>query len=575
MSDPNAPSPAAAECASHPSQTTAGPAMDLRRLAAARLRNAPDSGAGPLDAASALALIHELHVHRIELEIQNEELRRIQEELEVSRRRYVDLYDLAPVGYVTLGGSGLIRESNLAAATLLGVTRGALIDQPLARFIHFEDQDTLYRCRYRLFETGERQTCELRLRRPDGTQIWAGLEAGPETGPGAGEPAGAGGQAPWRLTLSDIDERKRVEEERREEARHKDLFIATLGHELRNPLAPIRGVADILRLTPTLDVEQIRHLAAILGRQSAHLTRLVDDVLDVASVRRGTIALVRQPFDLRLAADCAAEQVRPLLDERRQRLDLVLPDTPVIVDGDRVRLAQAIVNLLRNASEFSPPGAPVSLSLESADGLALIRVQDLGAGIDPRALPRLFEPGSSPRPGAGGLGLGLALVKGLAQLHGGGVEARSPGPRRGSTFVLHLPLSSAALASAGPVRMIPPARSVLVVDDDPDVAQSCALLLRVLGQRVHTAPDGPAALEAAARLCPDLILLDLGLPGMDGVELAQRLRATAAGRAARLVAVTGYDQESDRARTQAAGCDEHLLKPLGEEALLDALSRCP
>jgi CheY-like chemotaxis protein len=222
----------------------------------------------------------------------------------------------------------------------------------------------------------------------------------------------------------------------------------------------------------------------------------------------------------------------------------------------------------------------VALALESAGGMALIRVEDRGAGIEPRMLPRLYDPfvqaEQTPERPAGGLGMGLPLVKGIAELHGGTVEGASPGLGGGSVFALRLPLSQALVpAPPEPTRAPPAARQVLVVEDNPDVANALALLLRVLGQRVHTVADGPAALEAAERLRPDLILLDLGLPGMDGFEVAHRLRKSAHGRTARLVAVTGYGQESDALRARAAGFDAHVPKPMGKEDLLEALSRCP
>ena len=430
-----------------PAEPATGPPEDapqaLRRLAEERVQAFRAQRTESVPPSQTDRLLAELQIHQIELEMQNEELRRTQEALEVSRARYFDLYDLAPMGYVALAERGLIGEANLAAATLLGATRGALVGQPLSHFVHPEDQDIFYLCRQRLFETGERQTCELRLRRMDGESFWAGLEAS------LGQ-YGETGNRHWRVILSDIGTRKRAEEARYEEDRCKDRFIALLGHELRNPLAPIRSVSEILRLAPTLDVAQIQRLSEILGRQVSHLARLVDDVLDVARIRRGTVALDAQPCDLREAAECAVEQVRPLLAQRRQRLDTTLPGTPVVVNGDPIRLAQAIVNLLRNASQSSREESLISMTLESADGKATVRIQDRGIGIDPQLLPRLFDPfvraGQSPESANGGLGLGLALVKGLMDLHGGTVEAQSAGPGQGSAFILRLSLLPAPSA---------------------------------------------------------------------------------------------------------------------------------
>ena len=550
---------------------SSGPADALRRQALERLGgSALPRHDPPAAAADAERLLAELRIHQIELEMQNEELRRAQEALELSRARYFDLYDLAPVGYVNLSERGLIREANLAAATLLGVARGALIGQPLSRFVLPEDQDILYRCRQRLFATHQPQCGELRLRRSDGEPGWVSLDANLGADD-SGEPC-------WRLTLGDIGERKRAEAALAEENRSKDRFIAVLGHELRNPLAPIRHVAEILRLDPTIDADKLRRLTEILSRQAAHLARLVDDVLDIARIRSGSIRLARQSCDLRQIVACATEQAAPILQPHGQRLEMRLPDRPVVVDGDPLRLAQAIVNLLRNASQFSPPQSPVYLTLESCGDRAVVEIRDVGVGIAPQMLPRLFAPFvQTESPPAGGLGLGLALVKGLIELHGGEAQAQSPGPGGGSVFALRLPLARGPAASVAlaPVQTAPSAHRILLVEDHPDVAEACAILLRLLGQQVETAASGPAALEAAERLCPDLILLDLGLPGMDGFEVARRLRSTPCGRSARLVALTGYGQPADRARSRAAGFDEHLVKPLGREALVDALSRCP
>jgi PAS domain S-box-containing protein len=525
-------------------------------------------------------LLQDLNVHQIELEMQNEELRRTQEALEVSRARYFELYDLAPIGYVTITERGLIQEANLAAATLLGQPRGTLVERPLSGFILPEDQDSFYRCRQRVFATGDWQSCELRLRRPGGEPFPIRLEfaLGKER---------ESELTHCLITLNDLGERKRTEAARlaeavqREENQRKDCFLAMLGHELRNPLAPIRHIAEILRLAPSHEPGQIAQVARILARQVDHLTRLVDDLLDVASINRGALRISKRPCDLREAVEQAAEQVRSFLDERQQRLELTLPATPLILDGDPLRLSQIVVNLLRNASQFSLPEALIALTLESVDGAAVLRVRDWGKGLTPSQSSRIFEPfvqaEQTSERRQGGLGLGLALIKGLAELHGGSVAVASPGLAQGSTFTLRLPQSSMPLAPALPDSepKLPTARRILIVDDNPDVLTGCALLLRLLGHQVDTEQSGLAALATVERLCPDLILLDLGLPGMNGFEVARRLRTTAAGRAARLVAITGYGQHDDRQKSSAAGFDEHLLKPVGQDTLLALLERCP
>jgi signal transduction histidine kinase/CheY-like chemotaxis protein len=377
-------------------------------------------------------------------------------------------------------------------------------------------------------------------------------------------------------TLIDIEWRKVAEEALREADRRKDEFLAMLGHELRNPLAPIRHVADVLTLNPTL--ERVPWAAGILTRQVSHLVRLVDDLLDVARINRGKLALHRQRFDLRAAIERAIEQALPLLDAHAQRLDVTLAPMLVTVDGDPDRLTQVIVNLLGNAAKFSPPDRTVFLTLDTAQDAARIQVRDQGIGIAASLLPRLFtsftqgeQPLDRPR---GGLGLGLALVKGLVELHGGQVQAASPGLGLGSIFTVHLPLAQSApalVASHSNRRMR--RRVILVVDDDRDVAGTCAMLLSCLDQEVHTAHDGVGALDLVERLQPELILLDIGLPDMNGYEVARRLRTTAAGRAAQLVALTGYGQEDDRQRAFAAGFDEYLCKPVDIKTLIAVLAR--
>ncbi|MBK1716202.1 PAS domain S-box protein [Thiocystis violacea] len=378
----------------------------------------------------------------------------------------------------------------------------------------------------------------------------------------------------------DITEQKAAEQALREANRHKDEFLAMLGHELRNPIAPIRHVADILSLDPTLD--RVPWAASLLSRQVDHISRIVDDLLDVARINRGKMKLRKQGFDLREAVERAMEQIRPRLDKDDQRLEVALPPTPVCVYGDPERLAQVIVNLLSNAAKFSESNTRIFLTLERANEEARIEVRDEGRGMAASLLPSVFSAFSQGEQtlerSSGGLGLGLALVKGLVELHDGQVRAASPGLGAGSTFTVTLPLAStvpvASESASTSDRPVHQSRVILVVDDNWDVAESCAMLLRCLGQQVHTANDGPTALETAERIQPDLILLDIGLPGMDGYEVARRLRATEAGRDARLVALTGYGQEHDRQRTQATGFDAHLLKPLDSRILLAELDRC-
>jgi CheY-like chemotaxis protein len=308
------------------------------------------------------------------------------------------------------------------------------------------------------------------------------------------------------------------------------------------------------------------------------MTRLLDDLLDVARLTRGTFVLRKEPVWLCEVLSRAQDAMQPELAASDHRLEVSLPTEPLTVDGDLVRLTQVVSNLLDNAAKYSEPGMAIWLSLHREGQEGVIRVRDAGTGIAPDLLPHVFgvfvqaEQGLDRK--TGGLGVGLPLVRGIVDLHGGQIEATSEGPGRGSTFIVRLPLRSSVRDEVHSPTQSSAAgnqRHVLVVDDDPDVAESFAILLEALGISAQVVHDGPAALEAVPRLQPDVIFLDIGLPGMDGYEVAQRLREQAAGRAARLVAVTGYGQDEDRNRAKNAGFDRHLLKPVALEAIQDAL----
>lgn len=401
----------------------------------------------------------------------NGETQRTQTTLEGSLTRYADLFDLAPVGYLILTERGLIREANRAAIALLGVPRGALPERPLACFILPEDESIFYICRQNLFAMGKRQACELRLRQEDGDPAWVRLEMTLET-------ARETGERHCLTVLHDIRAHKRDEMAWRAEAEHKDRFLALLAYELRNPLAPLRQLAEILLGTPTGDTARIQQTAQTISRQVGHLARLADDLLDVTRIRHGKIPLAKRMCDLREVVESAADQARPLLDQRQQRLDMRLPSVPVRLHGDAVRLVQAIVHLLRNVSQCSPPGTPVTVTLNATPGMAQLLVEDQGSGL---ALP-LAHPfnavalASQTQASADGrLGLGLSLAKGLVELHGGHVKAIRPGPAQGSTCCVCLPLLDAPLMNDPPTLAMVSGviRRILVVEDAPNVADAC------------------------------------------------------------------------------------------------------
>jgi signal transduction histidine kinase len=377
-----------------------------------------------------------------------------------------------------------------------------------------------------------------------------------------------------------LAEQARQAEALRDADRRKDEFLAMLAHELRNPLAPIRNGLEILRMADG-DLPVARRTHGMMARQVDHLSRLVDDLLDVSRITRGKVELRPEPVDLGALLARAAEAARPLVDARRHRLIVTQPGRPVVVSADPTRLAQVVGNLLTNAAKYSDEGGRIELTLEE-DGEAVIRVRDTGLGIPADMLPRVFDlfaqVGRTLDRADGGLGIGLTLVKSLVELHGGSVAAASDGEGKGSTFTVRLPKLARAEepGRAGPAaaaRGRP--RRILIVDDNPDAGDSLATLLEMSGHEVQTARSGAQGLEAAARLRPDVAVLDLGLPGMNGYELAGHLRAGPIGKSLLLVALTGYGQEEDRRRTREAGFDHHLTKPADLAALADILRSGP
>jgi PAS domain S-box-containing protein len=387
----------------------------------------------------------------------------------------------------------------------------------------------------------------------------------------------------------DITEQVRTAQELREAGRKKDDFLAMLGHELRNPLAPIRTAVQILRHAG--GNESILEKAhGMIERQVSHMTRLIDDLLDVSRISRGKILLHRERLDLTRLVHDTIEDHRRDLETVGLALDLELPGEPLWVEGDSTRLAQTLGNLLSNAGKFTDPGGRVfvevktvevkTVELRAGGDRAEIVVEDTGIGIEPEMLGNLFETFSqadrSLARSRGGLGLGLALVKGLMDLHGGEVEAASEGLGRGSRFTLRLPLAAAQEApehEAAPPAGANGSRRVLIIEDNADAAESLQMLLELSGFEVTTAADGASGLETARRFHPDVVLCDIGLPGgLDGYGVARELRADSAFQAVRLIALTGYGQAEDQRRAYAEGFDLHLTKPVDPVLLKDLLA---
>jgi signal transduction histidine kinase len=385
---------------------------------------------------------------------------------------------------------------------------------------------------------------------------------------------------------AEVATRQSVEQALKDADRRKDEFLAMLAHELRNPLAPIANAVAILRRLPT-DDPTITWTRELLGRQTAQLARLVDDLLDVSRITRGQITLARARVAIGAVVAQAAETVQPLIDQRGHRLMLDMTGEEFTVDGDLARLTQALGNLLHNAAKYTEPSGEIRLSVRrEATGIA-IRVADTGVGIDPAAIPNLFNMffrSSGPHEQAhGGLGIGLALARRLVELHGGTLCAASAGPQRGSEFTIHLPESPAstdrwtsAVSTEGNGAEGPssPCR-ILIVDDNRDTLDGMALLLSGEGYEVRTAADGTQAIATAAEFRPDVALLDLGMPNGDGYQVARAIRDQSWGQLPYMIAVTGWGQLEDRRRTREAGFDHHIVKPADIDQILALVKSRP
>lgn len=389
----------------------------------------------------------------------------------------------------------------------------------------------------------------------------------------------------WLGTFADLDESRTSGETARqlaEVSRRRDEFLAVLAHELRNPLAPIRNWVTGLREQPT---EDRRHQEAweVIDRQLGRLTRLVDDLFDASRISEGKLRIRKEIFDVRAAVDDAVEAVKHEIESRGHQLDVHLPPQSFAIEADPVRLDQILVNLLGNAARYTEDGGRIALDVRRDGADLVIRVTDNGIGIPREMLATIFEPytqiDATWRRHHGGLGIGLAVVKSLVTMHGGTVEAKSDGESRGSEFVVRMPI---VRAEAAPEPVAPPARAptapqsvrrrVLVVDDNEDSAVSLGMLLTARGHDVRVEHDGPSALNAALEQRPEVVLLDLGLPGMDGCEVAERLRERPETRSAVLIAVTGFAHEEARERARNAGFDHHLVKPVFIRDLLDVIA---
>ncbi|BAN27105.1 hybrid sensor histidine kinase/response regulator [Caballeronia insecticola] len=460
-----------------------------------------------------------------------------------------------------LDQNGYVRSWNDGARAIYGFTAAEAIGRHFALF-YTSDEHGRDRPGDDLTLTAKRGRIEhedWHVRR-DGSEFWAHMIL-------SALPNDSGGERSFVKITRDMTARRRLEE-LEASSRRMNEFLALLGHELRNPLAPIRNAVSILKLKASDDAEVIRS-RQIVDRQLAHLTHLVDDLLEAGRVSSGKIRLSTDVLDIADVVHLSVEASQPLIDQRGQRIVLQESGQPLYVNGDSTRLVQALNNLLNNASKFSPPASTITLEVGPRGGSVMVRVVDQGRGISADALGTVFDlfvqehaPGA--HPDEGGLGIGLTLVRAIAELHGGHVEAKSGGAGKGSAFSLWLPLAEAP-ASGAPADALPAALAgrqldVLVVDDNRDSADSMTLLVDMLGHRARAAYDGAEALDAFEAQRPQVVLLDLSMPGLTGFDVIRRMRDD--GKRVIVAAMTGLGSDEDRARTRAAGFDAHLVKPV-------------
>jgi PAS domain S-box-containing protein len=567
-------------------------------------------------------LLQELHIREIELELQNRELIEAQRQIKESRDRYAALYDQAPIGYLTVGINGVIQEVNRTAAGILRKERSDVIGRPMVNFIaevhHQNWLEHIRRCcdterliaeleivseddaipvqliSINLSNSGDADACltamiDITERKQTEDKLRA-VQGDVEQR--IGQRAEGLQQANFSLE-SEIRRRQQLEGELRrrmqeldEAHRRKDEFLAMLSHELRNPLAPLRTGLELLKLTDNTDKPVARaSIHAMMERQFSQLARLVDDLLDLSRINSGKVQLQMGLIDLRTVVDDTVDSARSFIDRHHHALTLVLPEEPLWVNADATRLHQVILNLLHNAAKYTDAGGHIRVIAERDDSEAVIRVRDNGQGISRELLPRIFEAftqgNRSIDRAEGGLGLGLALVARLVEMHGGRVEAFSPGIGKGSEFLVRLPLTVAPqklpFYAAGTKERDDKFKKqccVLLVDDNVDFVETTASLLRRWGHKAGVATDGPSAIDRARSLQPDVVLLDIGLPGMDGYQLIAALRGLKEACNARFIAISGYSGEQYTSKARDAGFSDYLVKPVSPEMLQKMLDNC-
>jgi PAS domain S-box-containing protein len=486
-----------------------------------------------------------------------------------SEERFRIMADSAPLFIWVLDRDAKVQFANRAYYEFFGITHEELEATGWSSLVHPDDLDRWDGEVEAALAEQRGFSSRARVRRADGAWRWLQSYASPRFSPD-GDFLGLVGSSP------DITEMVEAADALRDADRRKDEFLATLAHEMRNPLAPIRQAAQISR-SPYATDAQIKWSREVIERQVQHMSRLLDDLLDVSRITRGKLALRRENVELAAVVDTAVETARPLIEARRHRLTLDLPDKPIRLVADGLRVAQVLSNLLGNAAKYSEPAGHIRVTARADFGMLTITVADSGIGIESDVLPRIFEmfaqATSALERSEGGLGIGLALVRGLVELHGGTVEARSGGPGRGAEFIVRLPLLDEIGTTVPEHReaermgdSVLRAR-VLVADDNRDAAESLAMHLELDGHEMKIAYDGEQAFATAALFRPDVVFLDIGMPRLNGYEVAQRIRAEPWGKAMKLIAVTGWGQSEDKRRAFESGFDHHITKPINPQSL--------
>jgi PAS domain S-box-containing protein len=467
-----------------------------------------------------------------------------------------------------LDEDGNVRSWNSGARDINGWEAHEIIGKPLATFYTPQDRDEgkpqAELEAAKLFGRVENEGWRVRK---DGTVYWVNAVV-------SAIRSGDGKLIGFAKVTRDMTERRRLEELERS-SRRMNEFLAMLAHELRNPLAPIRNAVTVMQLEE-LPTPALRNCRDIIDRQLTHVTRLVDDLLDIGRISTGKVKLRLEVVRVGEVVSRSVEAAKPLIDSRRHRLTVEAPTQPIYVNADPTRLSQILQNLLVNAAKYTPDGGSITLKAESAEGFATISVSDNGRGIaqhDLESIFELFRQAHADSPTESGLGIGLTLARSLAEMHGGTLEARSPGPGQGSTFTVRLPaVQSAAAAPTPAVGGSTHGRRILVVDDNRDSADTTTAILRLLGSEVEAAYSGASAVELARHFLPNVVLLDIAMPDVDGFETLKRMRAAPGLEKVFAIAMTGYGTQEDKRRTLDAGFDAHLTKPVELDALVALLN---